>query len=101
MPNSQAKQGLFQFYPHNLLWLGLSVLAIVLDQWTKWIASSHLNYADPVPVLPFLNWTLLHNYGAAFSFYLMQADGNATSSPHLRQLFRSFLYFGSCVCLRK
>jgi signal peptidase II len=74
MPNTQAKKGLFQFYPHNLLWLGLSVLAIVLDQWTKWIASTHLNYADPVPVLPFLNWTLLHNYGAAFSF-LSDAGG--------------------------
>ncbi|HAV15839.1 MAG TPA: signal peptidase II, partial [Acinetobacter nosocomialis] len=24
MPNSQAKKGLFQFYPHNLIWLGLS-----------------------------------------------------------------------------
>ncbi len=34
----------------------------------------HLNYADPVPVLPFLNWTLLHNYGAAFSF-LSDAGG--------------------------
>lgn len=65
---------LIQFYPHNLIWLGLSVLAIVLDQWTKWIASTHLNYADPVPVLPFLNWTLLHNYGAAFSF-LSDAGG--------------------------
>ena len=74
MPNTQAKKGLFQFYPHNLMWLGLSVLAIVLDQWTKWIASTHLNYADPVPVLPFLNWTLLHNYGAAFSF-LSDAGG--------------------------
>ena len=74
MPNTQAKTGLFQFYPHNLLWLGLSVLAIVLDQWTKWIASTHLNYADPIPVLPFLNWTLLHNYGAAFSF-LSDAGG--------------------------
>ena len=74
MPNTQAKTGLFQFYPHNLLWLGLSVLATVLDQWTKWIASSHLNYADRVPVLPFLNWTLLHNHGAAFSF-LSDAGG--------------------------
>lgn len=70
----KLKKGLFQFYPHNLIWLGLSVLAIVLDQWTKWIASTHLNYADPVPVLPFLNWTLLHNYGAAFSF-LSDAGG--------------------------
>ena len=74
MPNPQNKKGLFQFYPHNLLWLGLSVLAIVIDQWTKTIASAHLTYADPVPVLPFLNWTLLHNYGAAFSF-LSDAGG--------------------------
>jgi signal peptidase II len=78
MPNStqtsSIKNTLFQFYPHNLLWLALSVLAIILDQWTKWIASSHLNYAEPVPVLPFLNWTLLHNHGAAFSF-LSDAGG--------------------------
>ncbi|MPW44440.1 signal peptidase II [Acinetobacter guerrae] len=74
MPKTQVKQSLFQFYPHNLIWLGLSVLAIIIDQWTKWIASTHLTYADPVPVLPFLNWTLLHNYGAAFSF-LSDAGG--------------------------
>ena len=74
MPNPQNKKGLFQFYPHNLVWVGLSIVAIILDQWTKSIASTHLNYADPVPVLPFLNWTLLHNYGAAFSF-LSDAGG--------------------------
>ena len=74
MPNPQNKKGLFQFYPHNLWWIVLAVLAIVLDQWTKWIASTYLNYADPQPVLPFLNWTLLHNYGAAFSF-LSDAGG--------------------------
>ncbi|AXY61580.1 signal peptidase II [Acinetobacter sp. WCHAc010052] len=74
MPNPQNKKGLFEFYPHNLMWLGLSVLAIIIDQWTKNIASTHLTYADPVPVLPFLNWTLLHNYGAAFSF-LSDAGG--------------------------
>jgi lipoprotein signal peptidase len=75
MPNTQAKKACFNFI-RTIYWLGLSVLAIVLDQWTKWIASTHLNYADPVPVLPFLNWTLLHNYGAAFSFYLMLVAGN-------------------------
>ncbi|WP_151811003.1 signal peptidase II [Acinetobacter bereziniae] len=74
MPNPQNKKGLFQFYPHNLMWLGLSFLAIIIDQWTKNIASTHLTYAQPVPVLPFLNWTLLHNYGAAFSF-LSDAGG--------------------------
>lgn len=74
MPNPKDKKGLFQFYPRNLFWLGLSVLAIVLDQWTKWIANTHLTYADSIPVLPFLNWTLLYNYGAAFSF-LSDAGG--------------------------
>ncbi|WP_343597762.1 signal peptidase II [Acinetobacter sp.] len=72
MPNPQQKGVVF--YAHNLIWLGLSVLAIVLDQWTKHIASTHLNYAEPLHVLPFLNWTLLHNYGAAFSF-LSDAGG--------------------------
>lgn len=78
MPNSTqphaAKKSLLPFYVHNLPWLALSVLAIVLDQWTKWLASTHLHYAEPVAVLPFLNWTLLHNHGAAFSF-LSDAGG--------------------------
>ncbi|WP_139850475.1 signal peptidase II [Acinetobacter pullicarnis] len=74
MPNPENKKGLFQFYPRNLLWLGLSVLAVILDQWTKTIANTHLTYAESIPVLPFLNWTLLYNYGAAFSF-LSDAGG--------------------------
>ncbi|WP_046206163.1 signal peptidase II [Acinetobacter radioresistens] len=74
MPNTPQRKGWFQFYPHNLVWIGLAIVAIILDQWTKWIATNHLNYADPVAVLPFLNWTLLHNYGAAFSF-LSNAGG--------------------------
>lgn len=74
MPNSGPKKGLFRFYPHNLIWIGLAILTIIVDQWTKWIASTHLSYYEPVPVLPFLNWTLLHNHGAAFSF-LSDAGG--------------------------
>lgn len=58
----------------NAFWLLLSLLAIVLDQWTKSVAVAHLVYAQPVPVMPMLNWTLLHNYGAAFSF-LSDAGG--------------------------
>lgn len=53
---------------------GLIVVAVVLDQWTKHIASSALIYGNPKEVLPVLNWTLLHNYGAAFSF-LSNAGG--------------------------
>ena len=74
MPNPQEKKGLFQSYPHNLVWVGLSIVAIILDQWTKWITTEHLIYGQQNPVLPFLNWTLLHNYGAAFSF-LSDAGG--------------------------
>lgn len=46
----------------------LAVLVIVFDQLTKYIAVSNLTFAEPVAVLPHLNWTLAYNYGAAFSF---------------------------------
>nr|WP_024330506.1 signal peptidase II [Simiduia agarivorans] len=46
----------------------IAVLMIVLDQWTKWYATESLSYGVPVPVNAFLDWTLLHNPGAAFSF---------------------------------
>ncbi|XID74893.1 signal peptidase II [Alkanindiges sp. WGS2144] len=72
MPNSLNGHG--QFSLHNLWWLLLAIVSIVLDQYTKHVASTHLIFAEPVPVLPFLNWTLLHNYGAAFSF-LSDAGG--------------------------
>ena len=58
----------------GLAWLGLSVVVVVLDQWTKHIALDTLQYADPVAVIPFLNWTLVYNFGAAFSF-LSDAGG--------------------------
>ncbi|PNK61269.1 signal peptidase II [Psychrobacter sp. FDAARGOS_221] len=52
-----------------LLWYVLSLIAIGLDQWTKWLADTRLNFHDPIPVIePYLNWTLAYNYGAAFSF---------------------------------
>lgn len=52
----------------GLAWLALSALLVVLDQWTKLIAVGALAYLTPVPVLPGLNWTLVHNEGGAFSF---------------------------------
>ena len=61
--------------PNALPWLGLSALLIGLDQWSKWLAIRHLEYLRPVPVIDgFWNWTLVHNYGAAFSF-LSDAGG--------------------------
>ena len=57
-----------------LKWTWLSVLVIVLDQFTKQLASASLNYAEPVAVMPLFNLTLVHNTGAAFSF-LAQGGG--------------------------
>jgi len=51
-----------------LIWLWLAIAAVVLDQITKISAEALLTYAQPVPVLPVLNMTLLYNPGAAFSF---------------------------------
>jgi len=51
-----------------LRWLWLSALVLVLDQCTKWLAGSGLQYGEPVPLVPMLALTLAHNYGAAFSF---------------------------------
>ncbi len=63
-----------QLHLKSSVWLLLAALVIVLDQWTKWIATTNLVYARPVEVFPGLNWTLLHNTGAAFSF-LSDAGG--------------------------
>ncbi len=51
----------------GLRWLWLSLLVVVLDLGSKWLASSGLDYGVPVPLLPFFDLTLLHNRGAAFS----------------------------------
>jgi signal peptidase II len=55
-------------------WLNLSALIIVLDQLSKWVMSSWLDLYQTVPVIPFFNFTLAHNSGAAFSF-LASAGG--------------------------
>lgn len=57
-----------------LLWLGLSSFILILDQLTKVIAKNSLFEGVSQPVTSFLNWTLVYNSGAAFSF-LAQAGG--------------------------
>ncbi len=52
----------------GLKWLWLSFLVICLDLWTKNLASQYLQIHEPVAVIPGFNLTLMHNYGAAFSF---------------------------------
>ena len=51
-----------------LVFYVLASVLLVLDLWTKALATAHLNYAEPVVLTGFFNLTLLHNTGAAFSF---------------------------------
>lgn len=55
-------------------WLLLTAVLIVLDQLTKLYFDGSLRYGQRIAVLPFFDFTLLYNPGAAFSF-LAQADG--------------------------
>ncbi len=57
-----------------LKWTLLSLIIIVSDQITKAIATANLFMFDPIPIIPMLNFTLMHNEGAAFSF-LSDAGG--------------------------
>ncbi len=52
---------------YSLPWFGLALLVILLDQYTKVLASTGLEYGQPVRVFWWLNLTLQHNTGAAFS----------------------------------
>lgn len=55
-------------------WLIITGTIVVLDQLTKYLASSMLGFHQPHEVLPYFNLTLMHNPGAAFSF-LSDAGG--------------------------
>jgi len=57
-----------------IFWLLVSVVIVVLDLWTKSIATQNLTLYRPVELTSWLNMTLAHNYGAAFSF-LSDAGG--------------------------
>ncbi len=48
--------------------LWLAILLIIIDQYTKYLAVKYLVFAQPVPVIPNLNFTLFFNEGAAFGF---------------------------------
>lgn len=51
-----------------LVWLWLALAVFLLDQATKQLAEALLSYGKPVYLLPVLDFTLLYNPGAAFSF---------------------------------
>ncbi|MCF6288490.1 MAG: signal peptidase II [Proteobacteria bacterium] len=51
----------------GLWWLPLGIIVFLLDQWTKDIATQSLKMYEAIEVNTYLNWTLLHNKGMAFS----------------------------------
>lgn len=73
-PANQATEDRPTRAPQPWLWLILSGLIIWADMATKQLASEMLTLYRPVEVFSWLNMTLAHNYGAAFSF-LSDAGG--------------------------
>ena len=57
-----------------LKWLWISIVVVLMDQLSKWMAVAYLEERVPEAILPHLNFTLAYNYGAAFSF-LADAGG--------------------------
>lgn len=74
-------------------WLVLAVILIALDQMSKTAFVQMLNYGERVPVLPFFDFTLLYNTGAAFSFLADDTGGQ-------RWLFTAIALIAAVVILR-
>jgi len=47
----------------------LIIFMVVLDQISKILISSYLSLGESINLIPFLNFTLIHNTGIAFSFF--------------------------------
>ena len=72
-----------------LRYLAIAIIVLLLDQLSKWAALSNLQMGMPVAVLPFMNWLLLFNPGAAFSFL---AEGSGW-----QRWFFTFLGIGASI----
>jgi signal peptidase II len=51
-----------------MLWLGIALLVLVIDQFTKVLIISAFQLGDSVRWTSFFNLVRVHNHGAAFSF---------------------------------
>ena len=57
------------FTLQNVHWLWLSALVIAVDQVSKQLVVNYLSLFDRIPLFDWLNLTLMHNTGAAFSIF--------------------------------
>ena len=49
-------------------WLGIALLVLLLDQFTKVLVLGAFQLGDSTPITSFFNLVRVHNHGAAFSF---------------------------------
>jgi signal peptidase II len=69
-----AKGGLSRSNSALLPWLGLALILLIADQFTKVLILGFYQLGDASPVTGFFNIVRVHNSGAAFSF-LSSASG--------------------------
>ena len=54
--------------PGMALWLGIALLVLLIDQFTKVLVLGAFQLGDSTPITSFFNLVRVHNHGAAFSF---------------------------------
>jgi signal peptidase II len=52
----------------SIVWLPISILGLLIDQLTKYMAVEILTLGKSVAVFPGFNFSLVYNYGSAFGF---------------------------------
>lgn len=59
---------------YRFLFLACAFIITILDQITKYFARHHIELFEVKRVMPFWNWTLVYNQGAAFNFLANQGE---------------------------
>ena len=54
---------------HNVVWIWLIALVVIVDQGSKWIAERSLPFGETIEVLPILSLYRTYNTGIAFSMF--------------------------------
>lgn len=52
---------------HNKPWMSLMIMGLLLDQASKWLATTYLHFGEVLNLFPGLNLYLTYNEGIAFS----------------------------------
>jgi signal peptidase II len=71
---ARASKGSARGSSGMLMWLGLSFIILIIDQFSKVLIVGYYRLGDSTAVTSFFNVVRVHNHGAAFSF-LAEAGG--------------------------